>query len=167
MPVDRPLLKQQCPLFFVVLAWAMYLGGITFLAVEREWLALASWIAVAPLAMWAYIAWFPALSRFMGYGRVGDRQPRTLSPAPFTKVTLYTAVGCPFCPIVRRRLEALHSQLGFELTHVDVTARPDILVRKGIWAVPVVEVDGRTLVGHATSAELVALITGAKVAAAA
>ena len=165
--MKSPLLKQQCPLFFVVLAWLMYFGGIVFFVLERQWLVLGSWIVVAPLAMWAYIRWFAVLSRFMGYGRLDDRRPPTLSPAPQARVTLYTAVGCPFCPIVRRRVLALQSQLGFELTQVDVTARPDILTRKGIWAVPVVEVDGRTHVGHASSAELADLIAGRPAAAAA
>lgn len=160
-------LKQQCPLFFVVLAWAMYFGGMGFFFLSSQWLMLGSWIVVAPVAMWAYIRWFPKLSRFMGYGRLDDRQAPALTPAPRARVTLYTAVGCPFCPIVEKRVRALQSQLGFELKHVDVTARPDILIRKGIWAVPVVEANGRTLVGHSTTRDLVALITGPRVAAAA
>ena len=165
--MDKPLLKQQCPLFFVALAWTMYFAGIAFFALSGQWLVLGSWVVVAPLAMWAYIHWFSALAPFMGYGRLTDRTAALVTPAPLTHVTLYTAVGCPFCPIVRRRLLALQSQLGFEVTQIDVTARPDILIRKNIWAVPVVEVDGRTLVGHATTQQIADLVAGRVVPAAA
>jgi glutaredoxin len=152
----KAFLKQQCPLAFVVLAWAMYIGGTVALVVMRQWMILGTWILVAPVAMWAYVKWFPAISPLMGYGRVDD-VPAV--PLPSTAmVTVYTALGCPFCPIVTHRVRELEASMGFTLREVDVTARPDILTRKGIWSVPVVEVGDRRIVGHATSQELVAFI---------
>lgn len=62
-------------------------------------------------------------------------------------MTLYTAVGCPFCPLVKQRLLALQVQMGFELEEVDVTLKPDLLIAKGIRAVPVVEVGEQRVVG--------------------
>lgn len=154
----RPLLKQECPLAFVVLAWSMYIGGTGLLLVLRQWFLAATWIVVAPATMWAYIRWFPAISPWMGYGHVDD-VPAVPAVSAAT-VTLYTALGCPFCPIVQRRLHDLQTTMGFALREVDVTGRPDILTRKGIWSVPVVEVDDRRLVGHATSERLAAFIAG-------
>lgn len=48
--------------------------------------------------------------------------------------------------------------MGFELETIDVTLKPELLRRKGILAVPVVEVGGRRIVGHATSRQLADLI---------
>ena len=154
----KRLLKQECPLAFVVLAWTMYVAGAGLLLILRQWFLAATWIVVAPATMWAYIRWFPAIAPWMGYGHVDDvAAVPTLSAAT---VTLYTALGCPFCPIVQRRLHDLQSTMRFALREVDVTGRPDILTRKGIWSVPVVEVGDRRLVGHATSERLAAFIAG-------
>lgn len=154
----KPLLKQECPLAFVVLAWSMYIGGAGLLLILQQWFLAGTWIVVAPAAMWAYIRWFPAISPWMGYGHIDDvpAVPR-LSAAT---VTFYSALGCPFCPIVKRRLHDLQTTMRFALREVDVTGRPDILTRKGIWSVPVVEVGDRRLVGHATSERLGAFIAG-------
>lgn len=154
----KPLLKQECPLAFVVLAWVMYVGGTGILLALRQWIIAGTWIVVAPATMWAYIRWFPAISPWMGYGHVDDvLAVPTVSAAT---VTLYTALGCPFCPIVQRRLHDLQPTMGFALREVDVTGRPDILTHKGIWSVPVVEVGDRRIVGHATSERLAAFIAG-------
>ena len=56
--------------------------------------------------------------------------------------------------------------MGFKLETVHVTYRPELL-GKGIRAVPVVEVDGRRLVGNATTDQLAALIAGTEAEAAA
>jgi glutaredoxin len=162
--MDRAYLKQECPLAFVVLAWLIYAGGIGFFIFERQFVPAGVFVVLAPALMWAYIRWFPSISRFMGYGRVDDKAAGPIPSNGAADVTLYTALGCPFCPIVRRRLVALQAQLRFQLHVVDVTARPDILTRKGIWSVPVVEVGGRTWVGHATSEQLVGLLAKQKAA---
>ncbi len=155
---DRPLLKQQCPLAFVVFAWTLYIVMVPVFAFSRQWLLLGAWIVLAPASMWLYIRGFPGISRYMGYGSVADA-PATSATAS-VDVTLYTALGCPFCPIVKRRLRELQPKMGFRLRELDVTARPDILTRKGLWAVPVVEVAAGRVVGHATSAQLAELIAG-------
>ncbi len=152
----KTLLKQQCPLAFVVLAWVMYISGAVVLMVTRQWIIAGTWIVLAPVTMWAYVKWFPAISPLMGYGNVED-VPAVPVRSTAT-VTLYTALGCPFCPIVTRRLHELQSHMGFALHEVDVTARPDILTRKGVWSVPVIEVGDRRIVGHATSEQLGAFI---------
>ena len=150
-------MKQECPLAFVVLAWVMYAGGAVELLFLQQWMLTATWVVVAPATMWAYIKWFPAISPLMGYGRVDD------TPAVATRsagsVTLYTALGCPFCPIVQRRLHELQPTMGFALREIDVTGRPDVLTRKGIWSVPVIEVGDRRLVGLATSERLATFIS--------
>jgi glutaredoxin len=153
---QRTLLKQQCPLAFVVLAWVMYIGGAVVSMVSRQWIIAGTWIVLAPVTMWVYVKWFPAISPLMGYGNVDD-VPAVPARSTAT-VTLYTALGCPFCPIVTRRLHKLQSNMGFALREVDVTARPDILTRKGVWSVPVIEVGDRRIVGHATSEQLAAFI---------
>jgi glutaredoxin len=95
---------------------------------------------------------------------VDDQRTRGLEPTPVS-VTFYTALGCPFCPLVERRLEALRKEMGFELKKIDVTLRPQLLAEKGIRAVPVVEAGERRLVGHLTTDQLAALIMGAAQAA--
>ena len=117
----KRLLKQQCPLAFVVLAWVKYVGGAAILLVMRHWTLAGAWIVVAPATMWAYIKWFPAISPLMGYGHVDDIPAVPARSA--ASVVLYTALGCPFCPIVQRRLHELELNMGFTLREVDVTAR--------------------------------------------
>ena len=153
------LMKQECPLALVYATAALYVVGAVFFLRRGDYLAAALWLVGVPLAQWAYIRAFPAISRFVGYGRVDDRPAETRGPAP-VKVTLYTAVACPFCPIVRQRLEALQAEMDFELEEVDVTLNPGRLMAKGVRAVPVVEAGDRLIVGHATSQQLAALIQG-------
>jgi glutaredoxin len=92
----------------------------------------------------------------MGYGPVADVPARPASePAgQVPRVTLYTANVCPFCPILNRRLAELQRHSPFEVEGVDVTFRPDVLRARGLRSVPVVEANGRLLVGNATSAQL-------------
>jgi glutaredoxin len=93
----------------------------------------------------------------MGYGSVED-QPATDVHTSKGKVVLYTGLGCPFCPLVKKRLNKLQSTMGFELTETDVTLKPDLLIAKGIRALPVVEVGGALWVGNATSQQLASFI---------
>jgi predicted DsbA family dithiol-disulfide isomerase len=111
------------------------------------------------LGQWAYVSAFPNISHYFGYGRVDDQRTRQVAPVSLP-VTFYTAVGCPFCPLVERRLLALQKQMGFELKKIDITLRPQLLMERGIRAVPVVEAGGRRLVGHATTDQLAALLMG-------
>lgn len=152
-------MKQQCPMVFIYLFWALVIGAPVVFALNGEYVLAVAWVVVLPVAQWAYVRTFSHTSRFLGYGRVDDRPADQVSSSPVT-VTMYTALSCPFCPIVKSRLQALQERMGFELREVDVTLRPDLLKGKGIRAVPVVEVEGRTLAGHATTQELAALIQG-------
>lgn len=165
-------LPQRCPLPFIYLSWVALLGGTAYwLATGRPWMA-GAWAVALVAGEWAYLRLFPRISRFLGYGRVDDRSPdpprhdaagasgTTSRPPDPPRVTLYTALGCPFCPIVEERLEKLRDRLGFELEVVDVTLKPDLLRAKGIRAVPVVEVGERRIARAATTAELLAHITG-------
>ena len=95
----------------------------------------------------------------MGYGSVEDKAPNKVTSAP-TQVTIYTALGCPFCPIVKERLMELRRAMGFSLSEVDVTLKPGVLIAKGIRALPVVECGGWRVEGNATSERLANLIAG-------
>lgn len=155
----KQLLPQECPLLLIRLTWLVYLGGMVALPLRGDLPAALVWLFALPLAVWAYVRVFPRISPFLGYGRVDD------VPAPGaghvrTAVVMYGSLGCPFCPLVERRLRALQEIMGFELVYVDVTLRPDVVRAKGIRSVPVVEVGDRRMVGHATTEELADLISG-------
>ena len=152
-------MKQQCYLAMIYLNWIVLAGVLGFFIFKGFYVLALAWLALLPLAMWAYIRVFPSLSQFMGYGRVDDQPAQRLGRVP-TKVTLYTALGCPFCPVVKRRLMALREQMEFSLEEVDVTLDPGLLIAKGIRAVPVVEAGDRRLAGNATSEQLAELISG-------
>jgi glutaredoxin len=121
------------------------------------WSFALAFLLIAPLLQWLYIRKFPSLSPMMGYGPIADEAAQPSAPAPVT-VTLYTALGCPFCPLVEQRLEELRKQIGFTLEKIDVTLRPDLLAAKGIRSVPVVEANGKLLAGLVTTKELPAAI---------
>lgn len=152
-------MKQQCYLAMIYLNWIVLAGGLGFFIFKGFYVLALAWLALVPLAMWAYIRVFPSLSQFMGYGRVDDQPAQRLGRVP-AKVTLYTALGCPFCPVVKRRLMALREQMEFSLEEVDVTLKPGVLIAKGIRAVPVVEAGDHRLAGNATSEQLAELISG-------
>jgi predicted DsbA family dithiol-disulfide isomerase len=97
----------------------------------------------------------------LGYGRIVDEAAEAAGNAP-AKVVLYTALGCPFCPLMEQRVEDLRKQMGFTLEKIDVTLRPDLLTAKGIRSVPVVEVGARLLFGLVTTKELAAAIAEAQ-----
>lgn len=150
-------MPQECPVAFVYLTWFVYLAGLLWLAVRGSYLLAAAWAVSFPAALRGYVALFPRLSPWLGYGSVDDEPADELPAAPGT-VTLYTSSSCPFCPIVRDRLLDLQSSMGFELEEVDVTLKPELIRRKGIRAVPVVEAGGRLRAGNATTRELVDLL---------
>jgi len=152
-------MKQQCHIFFVYSSWLILACGFLFCLSQGFVLQGVVWVCLVAISLWLYVKMFPALSRYMGYGSVAD-QPVKDSPPSHSKVTLYTGLGCPFCPLVSRRLKDLQSTMGFELTETDITLRPDVLIAKGIRALPVVEVGEARWVGNATSQELASFITG-------
>lgn len=179
----KRLMPQECPLAFLYLTWALYLAGLIYLPIRGEWMLAAAWLLIFPLAFWGYIRIFPRISRFLGYGRVDDvtasgdvttaddsigfddlasaeEVTASSSPPHPGTVTLYTSLGCPFCPIIEERLLALQARMGFALTQVDVTMKPALVRAKKIRSVPVVEVGGRRLVGNATTQELARLVRG-------
>ena len=148
-------MEQRCHLAAVWLTWL----GLPLLAVVVA-LRVGLLDAVAVLALGIagqvlYLRWFPYISRWLGYGSVADTPADPASIAvPLPHVTLYTANVCPFCPIIKRRLAALQRQHRFEIEEVDVTFRPEIIRAKGLRSVPVLEANGRLLVGNATSARI-------------
>jgi len=153
-------MKQECPLPFVWLAWL----GLPLLALiiglSQGWLAAIFVLLVGVSALMAYIHWFPRISKLFGYGSVDDVPAEHASLcANAPKITLYTANGCPFCPIIKRRLIELKQQMSFEMDEIDVTFQPQIAMQKGLRSVPVIETGGRFLVGNATSAQIVAFLT--------
>jgi len=151
-------MKQQCHLAMIYLNWMLLLGGLAFLLFQRRYVLALVWVVALPLVMWGYIRVFPAISQAMGYGPIED-QPAHATNDSHTDVKLYTALGCPFCPIVKQRLEALREQMHFQLEEIDVTLRPGLLAAKGIRAVPVVEAGERLLAGNATTERLAELIS--------
>ena len=150
-------MKQQCHISMIYLSWALYLGGLAASAWYSYWALGAVWLVTAPVVQWLYIRKFPSLSASMGYGPITDEPARTVAPAP-VKVTLYTALGCPFCPLIEQRLESLETAMNFSLEKIDVTLRPGLLASKGIRSVPAVEVQGRFLFGLASTKDLAATI---------
>lgn len=157
-------MKQQCYLVAIYLNWLLLVGGVgCLLYIGRYGFAMA-WLIFVPLVLWLYIRVFPSISQSMGYGEVHDHPAQNITDSNQNRtastVTLYTALGCPFCPIVEKRLSALRKRMSFELKKIDVTLRPDLLSSKGIRAVPVIEVGERRLQGNASSEQLSELICG-------
>lgn len=156
----KQLLPQKCPTAFLYLTWVFYVVVAAYLALGGDYLGAVIWLAGFPLALWAYVRLFPRISEYLGYGRVDDVAAEGAGTSG-ANVTMYSSLGCPFCPIVERRLKELREEMGFELEVVDVTVRPDVARSKGIKSVPVVEAGGRRLIGHATSRQLAELVKGA------
>jgi glutaredoxin len=154
--------QQRCHLAAVWLTWL----GLPLLAIliglRAGVIAGVAVLAVGVVAQVAYVRWFPRMSKWMGYGSVADTpaEPASLT-APLPHVTLYTASVCPFCPIIRRRLAELQQHSRFDVEEVDVTFRPEIVRAKGLRSVPVLEANGRLLVGNATSAQIVEFLRAA------
>jgi glutaredoxin len=159
--------KPQCYMAMLYLNWVVYLGVIAWGGLTGRYFFSLIWALGFPAFMLAYMAVFPRISRVVGYGSVED-QPAVVAAvageggSSQPEVTLYKAVGCPFCPIVEERLDRLEGEGGFTLRKIDVTLRPGTLAAKGIKAVPVVEVGGQRLTGNATSQQLAAFVEGAR-----
>ena len=152
-------MKQQCHIGFVYGSWLILLCGLVFYLIQGNVLQAVVWVFFIALFLWLYVRYFPSVSRFMGYGSVADQQATNVRPS-HVKVTFYTGLGCPFCPLVKRRLHELQSTMGFELREIDITLKPDVLIAKGIRALPVVEVAEARWVGNATSEQLATFIAG-------
>ncbi len=150
-------MKQQCHISFVYGSWLILLCGLIFFIIKGDNIHACSWVFFIALFLWLYVRYFPSLSRFMGYGSVADRPAKDIQPVD-TKVILYTGPGCPFCPLVKRRLIELQSKMGFELDEINILLKPDLLIAKGIRALPVVEVGQTHLIGNATSDQLATFI---------
>ena len=156
-------MEQRCHLAAIWLTW-LGLPLLTIVVALRVGIVAAvAVLVVGIVGQVAYLRWFPHMSRWMGYGSVADTPADSAAiAAPLPRVTLYTANVCPFCPIMKRRLAELQRQRPFEVQEVDVTFRPDIIRAKGLRSVPVLEANGRLLVGNATSAQIAEFLgTGA------
>jgi glutaredoxin len=148
-------MKQQCYLAAVWLTWLGLPLLALVVALRIGWAAAIVVLIVGAMAQVLLIRWFPYMSRWLGYGSVTDAAADPASIPPRSpRVTLYTASVCPFCPIVRRRLQELRRHSQFEIEEVDVTLRPDLIRAKGLRSVPVLEANGHVLVGNATSEQL-------------
>lgn len=161
-PVQIPQQKSQggeasCTMWSLYVPLLAYLFGLAFFVYTRNVLGVVVWLVVAPSLKWAYIRLLPRISQLRGYVRVEDKAPAHIGRAQ-VEVNYYSFMGCPFCPIMERRLEALQKKMGFSLNRIDVTFKPQVLTAKGIRSVPVVEVGENRLVGHATTEQLVELI---------
>jgi glutaredoxin len=143
----------------VWLSWLGLPALAVIIGVGVGWQAGVFVLIVGVVAQVAYVRWFPRISRWVGYGSVADEPVEAMPAHSASQVMLYTANVCPFCPLVRDRLQRLQQQIGFELHEVDVTFRPGLVQSKGFRAVPVVEIDSPQVVGNVTSAELAALLT--------
>lgn len=149
--------NQSCTVRSLYRVWLAYAAGIVVFATGASWIALALWATVVPIAKWLQIRFYPRLSPLFGYGLVDDDR-RVAAQRSLVEVTLYQALGCPFCPIVLSRLQALQKDMGFSLRLVNVTLQPRLLAARGIKSVPAVLVGDRCLVGNATSRQLAELI---------
>ena len=155
-------MEQRCYLAAVWLTWL----GLPLLAVLvglRLGLVAALFVlAVGIVGQVLYLRWFAYISRWIGYGSVADTPADPAAMAgQLPRVTLYTANVCPFCPIIRRRLAELQRQNPFDVQEVDVTFRPEVIRAKGLRSVPVLEANGRLLVGNATTAQIAEFLKGA------
>src|ERR687887_1463308 len=146
-------MKQECRLFSVRAIWSVLAVVVLALGVTRGWPAAVFAVMVGALVQVGFVRNFRHVSHWLGFGGADDVRPAHLptSAGPIPRVTLYTAAGCPFCPLVRQRLHDLQQELWFELDEHDVTFRPGQAGGRAIRSVPVVQVDGRILVGHVTS----------------
>jgi glutaredoxin len=151
-------MKQQCHITFIYGSWLIFAFVLIFYVTRGQYVQAGVWICFIPFFLWLYVRYFPTISRYMGYGSVDDRPSNELHHTS-AKVILYTGLGCPFCPLVKSRLKDLQSEMGFDFTETDITLKPDVLISKGIRALPVVEVGQSRWVGNATSEQLATFIS--------
>jgi glutaredoxin len=152
-------MPQRCHMAIIWGNWLVYVAGFAWLMWSGRYVLAVLWLLLVPLLQWAYVRLFPRISSLLGYGSVQD-VPAVASPRTTATVLLYTAAGCPFCPLLEERLRTLQREMGFNLESVDVTFRSGVLTAKGIRTVPVVEVGGRLLTGLATSEQLACFLLG-------
>jgi glutaredoxin len=150
-------MKQQCHISFVYGSWIVLLIGLAFYLFRGSVVQAVVWVFFVGLFLWLYVKYFPSLAKFMGYGSVADKPAGNVQSSK-ASVILYTGVGCPFCPIVKKRLTELQTRMGFEFSEIDVTLKPDLLIKKGIRALPVIEVADALRVGNGTSEEIAEFI---------
>jgi glutaredoxin len=157
--------KQQCTvtnLYLGLLMFAiLYAGGGVFFAYRSNWRDLLLWLVILPCARWVGLRLSPFTARWRGQGSVADKLPSSVNKA-HVEVAFYSHNGCPFCPIVKRRLEALQKEMDFTLTKIDLSFKPQLAASQGIRSVPVVEVGKERLMGNATTEQLAQLIAGAR-----
>ena len=157
--------KQQCTLTnlysSVVIFAILYAVGVVFYFYKGNWPVLLSWLVLLPCARWLSLRLSPLTSKWRGQGSIDDKLPSSVNKA-HVEVAFYSHNGCPFCPIVKRRLEALQREMDFRLTKIDLSFRPQVAATKGIRSVPVVEVGKERLVGNATTEQLAQLIASAQ-----
>ena len=157
-------MKQQCTLphlYFAVIMFAiLYAGGVVFFAFKDNWPVLLLWLVLVPAARWVSLRLSPFTSKWRDQGSIADKLPSGVNKV-HVEVAFYSHNGCPFCPIVKRRLEALQKKMEFTLTKIDLTFKPQVAASKGIQSVPIVEVGKERLFGNATTEQLAQLIAGA------
>lgn len=160
--------KQECTVQSLYLSWAafaiVYLVGLVFSAYKAHWIGLLWWLVLLPCARWASLKLSRQMSKWKVYGSVDDKLPASVEKTG-VEVTYYSLLGCPFCPIVKQRLEALQKEMDFMLTKIDLTLKPQLAASRGIQTVPVVEVGKERLMGNATTEQLAKLIAGARACA--
>jgi glutaredoxin len=158
--------RQKCTVLSLYVSGAvgviLYAAGAVFFVYKNRWIELLLWLVLLPCLKWTYLRFFPRISKWTSYGRVVDKLPPSVKRAP-VEVTYYSLLGCPFCPIVERRLKTLQKEMDFTLTRIDLTLKPQVSASKGIRSVPVVEVGKDRLVGNATTEQLAQLIGRAQV----
>lgn len=156
------LMRQQCYLWNVWLTWVGLPALAVVMGVAAGWWAAVIVLIGGVFAQLLYVKIFPTISGFLGYGSVKDQAAKQ-APASkgVSRITLYTANVCPFCPIVKRRLLDMQRDFRFDLTEIDITFQPGLIRKKGFKSVPILELDGRYLVGNATSAELAEFLSRA------
>ncbi|HUA01223.1 MAG TPA: hypothetical protein VMB02_12900 [Candidatus Aquilonibacter sp.] len=158
---SETLQKQRCTVLSLYVSGAagviLYSAGLVFFAYRDRWTDFLLWLVLLPCVKWAYLRFFPRISGWTIYGRVDDKLPANVKRAR-VEVTCYSLLGCPFCPIVERRLKALQKEMDFTLTRIDLTLKPQVAAGKGIRSVPVVEAGEDRLVGNATTEQLAQLI---------
>jgi glutaredoxin len=161
--------KQQCTLPHLYVAVGLfvilYASGVVFFALKDNWPVLILWLVLLPGARWVSLRLSPFTSNWRGQGSVADKLPSSALNRVHIEVAFYSHNGCPFCPIVKRRLEALQREMHFTLTKVDLTFKPQLATSKGIQSVPLVEVAEERLFGNATTEQLEQLIAGAHTSA--
>lgn len=162
---SEAMMKQQCALphlyWALVMFAVLYASGVVYLAYDRNWPVLVLWLISLPSARWLSLRLSPFTSKWRGQGSVKDTLPSAVSKA-HVEVSFYSHNGCPFCPIVARRLDALRKEMDFALRTIDLTLKPKLAESKGIGSVPVVEVGQDRLVGNATTEQLAQLIANAQ-----